>query len=169
VRDLRKIDIKLYAKAAIFAAVIMVATAFVRVPGPLGFMHLGDAVIFLAAVLLPTPLAAAAAALGAGAADLIAGFPVYIIPTIIIKSLMTLTFKKADYGNKINIISFRNILAAVISSLIGAGGYLVCELILYGEGAFLSLPFNLFQEAAGTIIFTAIGAAIDRSAVKKIF
>jgi uncharacterized repeat protein (TIGR04002 family) len=168
VRDLRKIDIKLYARAAIFAAVILVATAFVRVPGPLGFMHLGDAVIFLAAALLPTPLAAAAA-LGAGAADLIAGYPIYIIPTIIIKALMTLPFKKADYGKNVNIVSVRNIIAAIISSFIGAGGYLITELILYGEGAYLSLPFNLIQEAAGTLIFIGVGTAIDRSAVKKLF
>jgi uncharacterized repeat protein (TIGR04002 family) len=170
VKDLqRKINIKAYAKAAIFAAVIMVATAFVRIPGPLGFMHLGDAVIFLAAAVLPTPLAAAAAALGAGAADLIAGYPIYIIPTIIIKALMTVTFKKANYAKNINIISVRNIIAVIISSLIGSGGYLVTELILYGDGAFLSLPFNLIQEAAGALIFIAIGTAIDRSSIKKIF
>jgi uncharacterized repeat protein (TIGR04002 family) len=172
VRYLQKksdIGIKAYAEAAVFAAVIMVATAFVRVPGPLGFMHLGDAVIFLAAVLLPTPLAAAASALGAGAADIIAGYPVYIIPTIIIKALMTLPFKKADYRNNINIITLRNIIACIISTVIGAGGYLLTELILYGNGAFLSLPFNFIQEAAGVLIFIAIGSAIDRSDVKKIF
>jgi uncharacterized repeat protein (TIGR04002 family) len=161
--------IKLYAYTAIFAAVIMLSTAFLRIPGPLGYMHLGDAVIFLSAAILPTPLAAAASALGAGAADLIAGYPIYIIPTIIIKSLMTLTFKKMSIARNIKIISTRNVIAVVISSLIGAGGYLLAELILFGEGALLSLPFNLLQETASALVFIGIGISIDKSGAKKIF
>ena len=67
------------------AALIFVVTLFVKVPIPLGYANLGDGVIFLAAVFLPRKEAALAAAVGSALADLMGGFPVWIIPTLIIK------------------------------------------------------------------------------------
>ena len=57
--------------AALFAAAIAVMTAYLlHIPLPTGgYIHLGDALIYLAACLLPVPYAAAAAAIGAGLAD----------------------------------------------------------------------------------------------------
>jgi uncharacterized repeat protein (TIGR04002 family) len=166
----KKTDEKIgvYAVSAVFAATIMVTTAFIKVPGPFGFMHIGDAVIFLAAVLLPTPLAVASSALGAAAADLIAGYPMYIIPTIIIKSLMALVFyRRNDKEKAFNIVSVKNIISAAVASVIGIAGYFSAELIMYGGGAIVSFPFNALQEAAGMAIFIIIGVAIDRSGLKK--
>jgi uncharacterized repeat protein (TIGR04002 family) len=156
-----------YAVSAVFAAIIMVTTAFIKVPGPFGFMHIGDAVIFLASAILPFPLAAAASAVGAAAADLIAGYPMYILPTIIIKTLMTLTFIGHKKNNKL--VNFRNIIAALSASVIGVVGYFAAELILYGNGAIMSVPFNALQEAAGIAIFIIIGIAIDRSGLNRFF
>lgn len=150
--------------AAIFAAVTAILTAFVRVPVPPGFVHLGDAVIFLASALLPAPLAAAAAATGGGFADLIAGYPLYIPATVLIKAAMTIPFGKAS-----RIITGRNILACVFAVLIGAGGYLAYDFLLYGDGALMALPANIFQEIASGIIFIIIGGIIDKSGVKKYF
>lgn len=39
--------------AAVSAALVFTATAFFQVPIPLGYAHLGDAVIFMTALLLP--------------------------------------------------------------------------------------------------------------------
>ena len=58
----------------VFAAMITVMTAYIaHVPvGANGtYIHFGDALIYLAAVLLPTPYALAAAAIGGGLADLL--------------------------------------------------------------------------------------------------
>jgi uncharacterized repeat protein (TIGR04002 family) len=159
--------IKLYAVSAVFAAIIMVTTAFIKIPGPLGFMHIGDAVIFLAASLLPVPLAAAASAVGAASADLIAGYPMYILPTVIIKTLMTITFIRKHKSKKI--VDLRNIIAVLTASVIGVAGYFAAELILYGVGAVMSLPFNALQEAAGTAIYIVIGITIDKSGLRKLF
>jgi uncharacterized repeat protein (TIGR04002 family) len=159
--------IKLYAVSAIFAAIIMVTTAFIKIPGPFGFMHIGDAVIFIAASLLPVPLAAAASAIGAASADLIAGYPMYIIPTIIIKILMTLTFIRGSKAKKI--VDIRNIVAVLSASVIGIVGYFLADLFLYGNGAVMSLPFNILQEAAGMVIYIVFGITIDKSGLKKLF
>ena len=95
--------------ASLFAALVTVFTAYIGhipMPGTGGYVHFGDALIFLAACLLPAPYAVAAAALGAGLADILV-FPAYAIPTIIIKAGIALCFS----AKKEKIICLRNALA----------------------------------------------------------
>lgn len=56
---------RLLVTAALFAAVITLTTAYLlHIPVPTGYVHLGDAFVYLAASLLPAPYAVAAAAIG---------------------------------------------------------------------------------------------------------
>jgi uncharacterized membrane protein len=78
--------------ASAMAAFIFVVTWIVRVPLPFapgGYLNLGDVPIYLTAWLVGGPYAAVAAALGSALADLI-GFPLYAVPTAIIKGGMAL-------------------------------------------------------------------------------
>lgn len=66
-----------------------------------GYIHFGDALIYLAAVFLPRPYALAAAAIGGGVADLLTA-PMWIPATVIIKMMIVLPFsgkqgKDPDY------------------------------------------------------------------------
>ena len=81
--------------AALFAAAIAVTTAYLlHIPIPTGgSIHLGDALIYLAACLLPVPFAVGAAAVGAGLADLLTA-PMWVIPTLIIKAIVVLPFTR---------------------------------------------------------------------------
>jgi uncharacterized repeat protein (TIGR04002 family) len=155
---------RLIAAAAVFAAVITVTTAFIKIPMFNGFIHIGDTVIFLAAAILPAPLAAAASGIGAGAADLIAGYPIYIPATVIIKALMTLPFQA-----KGKVICKRNIIGCIVAAIIGIVGYFLFELIMYGRGAFLSIPGNILQESASMAWFILIGLGIDKNKLSKHF
>ena len=51
----------------------------------------GDALIYLAACLLPAPYAVGAAMVGAGLADLLTA-PLWVVPTLLIKALVALLF-----------------------------------------------------------------------------
>ena len=75
----------------ILSAVILLATWVIKfpIPGGYGYINFGDGAIFAAAVVLG-PFAAICAAIGSVFADLLAGFPQYMIPTLIIKGLMGL-------------------------------------------------------------------------------
>jgi uncharacterized repeat protein (TIGR04002 family) len=171
-KDIKKPDIKTkpslqkrlrtLTAAAVFAAVTMIMTAFIHVPAFFGYIHPGDAVIFLGAALLPAPFAAAAAGIGAGFADLIAGYPLYIPATVIIKAVMTIPF-----SNKGKIIDRHNSIAAAAAVIIGAGGYLLYDFFIYGAGAISALPLNIVQEIISVIIFICLGLMIDRSGIKK--
>ena len=84
--------------AAMFAALTALFITLIHIPyGETGYIHLGDAVILLCAAVLPAPYAIPAAAVGGGLADLFSGFPLYIIPTVIIKSLMALTLSPGPF------------------------------------------------------------------------
>ena len=95
---------KVMAMSAMFTALITVATAFIKVPHPFGYTHAGDVFVYLSACNLPTPYGIIASALGGGLADLISGYPQWILPTMIIKALNAVPFVLCRYflkkGNK---------------------------------------------------------------------
>ena len=68
-RTNKSANVKLITLTAIFAAMTYVLTAFLHIPTAKGYIHIGDAVIFIAACILPKPYAAASAAIGASLSD----------------------------------------------------------------------------------------------------
>ena len=71
----------------LMAAMITMMTAYIcHIPIGVngGYIHFGDSIIYLAAVLLPTPYALAAAAIGGGLADLMTA-PMWAPAPLIIK------------------------------------------------------------------------------------
>lgn len=70
--EVKKVSaIKMTVFAALFAALVYVGTMFsIPIPGGQGYMHLGDSLNYLCAVMLPFPYSAAAAAVGAALSDI---------------------------------------------------------------------------------------------------
>ena len=66
-------------------------TTRVTVPSGYGYVNLGDAGVYLCALLLPGGLGALAAGVGAALADLILGWAVYAPVTLLIKGLQRQT------------------------------------------------------------------------------
>lgn len=127
--------LKLIVMTAVFAAVIYVATMFIKVPMPLsGYAHLGDAFIFLAASILPLPYAMAAGAIGAGIADFTSPYAIWTIATIIIKPLVCIAFT----SKKEKIINARNIAAPIIGSAVTILLYSVYALFITKDATFMS-------------------------------
>lgn len=159
--------------AGMLAAMVCVATTFLHIPivGG-GYVHLGDAIIYLAAALLPTPYAIAAASVGAGLADLLVA-PMWAPFTVVIKTVMALTFT----AKKEKMLCRRNGWAVLIAGAVGVVGYYVAEVaILWLSGgelaavavaALAAIPFNALQEVAGGVAFLLLAAALDRMTLKK--
>jgi uncharacterized repeat protein (TIGR04002 family) len=164
-----KSDIKLryITLAGLFAALIALFTAYIlHIPaGPNGYIHLGDALIYLAAALLPAPYAMAAGAIGGGLADLLTA-PMWAPATVIIKILIVIPFTSKH--NKL--LAKRNLIAPVIAMLITITGYYFAELILYGkETAFLvSVTSNSIQGLGSAAVFYILGAALDKTGIKTL-
>lgn len=160
-------NIKYAAITAMFAALITVTTAYIKIPAPLGYAHAGDSMIYLAASVLPGPLGFAAAAIGGGLADLLAGYPQWAIPTAIIKTLNVLPFfliKLAlkDSPKLDKIISLPNLLMLIPTTIVTIGGYFVANALLYDTVAAIAeiLP-NLVQSSVGAGLFIILGTSLD--------
>ena len=159
--------IKYAAITAMFAALITVTTAYIKIPAPLGYAHAGDSMIYLAASVLPGSLGFAAAAVGGGLADLLAGYPQWAIPTAIIKALNVLPFFLIKLALKNSpkldkIISLPNLLMLIPTTIVTIGGYFVANALLYDTPAAIAeiLP-NLVQASVGAGIFIVLGTSLD--------
>ena len=158
--------IRLMCVTGVFTALIYVLTAYLHVPSHMGYVHVGDGLIFLAACMLPTPYAMFAGAAGAALADCLTGFVIWAPASAIIKGLTVLLF--TAYSGKI--LSRRNFLALLPAAALCIGGYYLYEAILTGN--FISpaadIPGNLIQSLFSSILFVLLGLGFDRFHMKNI-
>lgn len=153
---------KLMIITSMLAALVFAVTYFIPpipVPNSVGYVNLGDAVIYCAAMLVGPSWAAAAAAIGSALADWAYGAAFYIPATIIIKGLMgfvcALIIRKANYK--------RFLLATIIGGAIMACGYFVYEWVFLGwVKAVASSPFNLIQWAGGVLAANVLYYPVKR-------
>ena len=156
---------------AIFTAIIILATSTIKFSTGLGegYIHLGDSMIYLTACLLPFPYCIIAGALGGGLADILSGFAIWSIPTMLIKMLNVLPFAIVCKKLKTNkILCKQTVLMTVVSGVITILGYFVAECILYSvASATLSITGNTIQAVASGIIFMIIATTLDKINFKR--
>ena len=151
---------------ALFASMIYVVTAFLKIPTYQGYIHIGDGMMYLAAAILPRPYAIAAAAIGGGLADYLSGFAVWVLPTVIIKSAEASLFT----SKKTHTVNKRNITAVVLSSVVCIAGYYLAEGLIYGNfiSALAGIPTNLIQAVGSAVLFMFLGMSLDKTGFRKI-
>lgn len=153
---------------AVFAAFICISIVFLpRIPTGFneGYIHLGDIVIYLAATFLPLPYGMAAAAIGGGLADIMAGAAVWTLPTIIIKAAMAMFFTSKE----VKILNKRNKRAVIIAGLTGWIGYYFAGAIISGNFAapLVTLPIEALQPIGSGVIFVFIAHYLDKINIKE--
>ena len=130
----------------LMTALVFIATFVPHIPIPLGYAHLGDAVIFLLALLVPRRPALIAACLGSALADLLGGFALWAVPTIVIKySMAEIVYRIAPQGRAMG--QGRIVTALLLSSLWMAFAYTLAGAVLYdGVTAALAATPGLLAE-----------------------
>lgn len=151
---------------ALFASIITVTTAYIlHIPVGTngGYIHVGDCFIYLAACFLPLPYAMLAGAIGGGLADLLTA-PMWILPTVIIKSLIAIPFS----SKKDKILNKRNVFALFIAGIITCFGYYVAEALMFGNWAapLASMLGSVIQALGSGLLFSIVAAALDKGSVK---
>ena len=158
---MKKESVRNLALSGLLGALILLMTAYLHIPVGKGYIHVGDAFVYLAAVLLPAPYSILTAA-GAGAlADLLSGYPLWAPVTFAIKGLSTLFFT-AKWKEKP--LCTRNSLAPVPAGILCVGGYYLYEALLYGDYAtpLLSVPGNLMQSLCSGILFVLLAVSLKK-------
>ncbi|MFX0548997.1 TIGR04002 family protein [Hathewaya histolytica] len=160
---------KILVVTSMFAALICLTTAFLfHIPTGIngGYIHIGDAFIYLAAAILPKPYAMIAAAIGAGFSDAISpGGMVWVIPTMIIKPILVLFFT----SKKNTIICKQNTYAVFIAGILGVIGYYLATGIMFGDFkiAIVSFLMGFLQPIGSGIAFMLLGGALDKIKISK--
>ena len=139
---------------ALMTALVFVATYLPHIPIPLGYAHLGDAVIFLLALLAPRRSALVAACIGSALADLLGGFALWIVPTLVIKFVMAeIVYRIGRSGDAIALRA--SIIAALLlSSLWMAAAYTLAGAVLYASlpAALASSPGLLMEGLVNSVL-----------------
>lgn len=141
--------------SALFASLTMIATMFIRIPLPMGYVNLGDAFVFLSVFILGPIYGTTAAGVGSTLADLF-GYPSYAPGTLLIKTVMALVayvlYKLLRNATKKAVLA--EIAAGIIGTLIMAFGYFVYETLFFSTAAaaIVNAPWNLLQGGIGVVI-----------------
>ena len=144
---------------ALMSALVTVGTLIVRIPNPMGgYFNVGDVMIFVAALTFNPLIGGVAGGLGSAIADII-GFPVFAIPTLVIKGLEGLLASLIT--NKKNV--YRDVLAVVAAGTEMVIGYFLVELYLWGLGGALGeVPANIAQIAIGGLVGIPVALVLRR-------
>lgn len=159
-----KFSTKKLALIGVLGAIVCVLTIYPQIPVPAtnGYIHLGDAAVFVTAALLDPVSAAFAAGIGSSLADLISGYAHWMLPTLMIKGLMAIF---------LSVVVKNNLKHTTLGvGMLGSGfimivGYFIAGGIMKGnwEAPMFSVPFNLIQFAAGFVVaFVVISALVQR-------
>ena len=151
--------------SGLFAALIYVFTAFIRIPSHTGYTHVGDAFLFLAASLLPRSYAAAVGVTGAVLADCLTGFPVWAPASAIIKALSALSFT----SRRERLLCLRNVLALIPAFALCIGGYYLYDALITGSliAPLAGIPGYVTQCVLSGILYLVSAAALDSVHLKQ--
>lgn len=151
---------------ALAMAVVCVSTMAIQIPIPLGYMHLGNCFILLISVYSDRLTGTLAGGMGSALADLLSGYPQWILPTLIIKGLMGYVIARAAKkdGKKAKAVSIRTFIATALGILIMVGGYTFFGAILYGSLAsgLAQIPGLFTEGILGMVLFYIVGFAFER-------
>ena len=115
-------------------------------------------------------------------ADGLGGFIIYIIPTAIIKAMISSVFSSKDA----KILTVRNVIALIPATVITISGYYIAEAILVSISvsdsfshfyqylftaapwisALYSIPGNIIQAVASAVMFILLAIALDKIKIK---
>ena len=145
---------KILCLTAVFTAIAFVITRFIQIPLPLGYFNIGNSIILLACCIVPSPYGIFIGSVGSAIADL-TSYPIFTIPTLIIKALMPLVFyafykKKSTRKNAI--------IGTAVSTIIPLVGYSVTAGAIYGSVymGLVQVPIYAAEYALNLVIFIAL-------------
>jgi len=151
---------------SLFTALVAVATIAIKIPTINGYIHLGDTLVYLSGIFLGPIYGPIAAGFGSFLADMLIGYPVWALPSLLIKGLdalvFALIFKKVKHvsGSSKSLIG-KYLLALLIGGSIMVGGYFATSVVLYSyAGAIGSIIPNIVQAVGGGIIAYPIMLAL---------
>jgi uncharacterized membrane protein len=137
---------------AIMSALVLALTYIRPFNTPVGgYIHLGDIMIYFTALAFGPVIGGVAGGVGTALADLVGGFPLFAISSLVVHGLQGYIAGKIGHG-KTDRVTLS--LAVVAGSAIVVSGYFIAEAVFLGWGAGAAaaeIPWNIIQEIVGAI------------------
>lgn len=172
----------IFVTTAMMTAMVMIATTFFKIPNAMGYIHLGDGFVLLAAIILPKKYACFAGGVGAGLADIYGGYAVWAPWTLVIKIVMVLIVqlffdfltKRASNGKhiaKIAGIPFAELFAYVLAVLWTVSGYYIAQGFISGNwiAPVADVPGNVLQAVVGSVIAILVSVTLGKTSLGRSF
>lgn len=172
----------IFVTTAMMTAMVMIATTFFKIPNAMGYIHLGDGFVLLAAIILPKKYACFAGGVGAGLADIYGGYAVWAPWTLVIKIVMVLIVqlffdfltKRASNGKhiaKIAGIPFAELFAYVLAVLWTVSGYYIAQGFISRNwiAPVADVPGNVLQAAVGSVIAILVSVTLGKTSLGRSF
>ena len=157
---------------ALMAAVICIMTMIVQIPIPLGYAHLGDAFILLTVAFLGKREGVWAGGIGSAMADLMTGYTQWVLPTLLIKSIMGFAIGYLAWGKekKLHMASVRTLIASIAGVAVMIAGYTIAGAVMNGSiyTGLLQVPGLTLEGIIGMAIFYVIGFVLERANVFRL-
>ena len=167
-------DIRQTARNALLVALTAAATLVIRIPTPAtqGYINVGDAVVFVSALLFGARAGALAGGIGAALADLIGGYTFWVPFTLAIKGLegFIAGFLFQKFGR--TLAGPLRVALALLCLVLAGGwmvlGYFLVEAKLYGWGpASASAMGNVVQAGVSVALGLTVAGALRRAGIKN--
>jgi uncharacterized membrane protein len=157
---------------ALFTALVTVATVAIQIPLPAtqGYINVGDAMIFVTALLMGPRTALIAGGVGSALADILSGFAFYAPWTLVIKGLEGLIAAALGYRafRTKGIAAWAAPASLVVAALWMVFGYYVAGGVLKGFTVSLAdVPANLGQGLASVALAIPVLAALRHVNLRK--
>lgn len=167
---------------AMLTALTTVATMFLKFPIAVGYIHLGDALVMLAAMILPRRYACFSAGIGATLADIFSGYAVWAPFSLIIKIVMVIILQTAfskiqkrtssgEHITNIAKIPATEFISIIIGAVWTVAAYYVAEGLLYHNWITpaAGIQFNILQVVVGAVTAIIISTMLYRTPAGESF
>ena len=154
-----KIKVKDLKQSAVFAAIVFAAT-MTGALAPIGdgaYLHIGDAFVYVTALLLPTPFAVASSVLGTCLADIVLDSAIYLPATLLSKAAVVLVAKELLKLAKTELM--QDTLVSLCGT-VNVAVYFAYECIIFSFKTGVSgILFNVLQALASAVVLIIISGA----------
>ncbi len=148
--------------SAIMAALVAVATNFIKVPTPAtgGYINIGDTMVMFAAMVFGPVVGVFAGGVGSALGDIIGGYAGWAPITLVVKGLEGLTVGYiAKRSDNIGML----VVGGVVGGIIMVSGYFLFESYMFGmPAAATELPGNTVQAVTGILVGTGLAQIIKK-------
>ena len=157
---------------ALSIALVCVSTMAIQIPIPLGYMHLGNTCILLTAALFGPTTGLLVGGIGSALADLLTGYTQWVLPTLLIKSIMGFAIGYLAWGKekKLHMASVRTLLASIAGVAVMIAGYTIAGAVMNGSiyTGLLQVPGLTLEGIIGMTIFYVISFVLERANVFRL-